>query len=956
MAFANTSLSNIDDNLKLSEKQEIRTKLGVAAKNLENLPHDIPENDKRVIRQKLGLVGLNEFEAFEDKLDHDLENLSDSLTDAQKAIIRNKIGASATQTALEAEFDAKADVDLQNISTTLTDAQKQIIRDRIGAISDDDVDTSGGGGGASSLVELSDTPSTLIGQGGMFAKVNTAETAVEFVDIVELDLPNISASKITTGTFDAARIPNIAASKVNSGTFDEARIPNLDAGKITTGTFDAARIPNLDAGKITTGTISADRIPDLAASKITSGEFDAARIPELGESKISDNAITLAKLATGTANTFIGFDSSGNAAEQEINPGTIVKAVTSFPSVDNVEETLIIFTADHTPSAGTRISAQDIDFSGRGSIEGLFIDDNNIYLADSSNDTIYIYNAETNAEVATIDVSSQTTNPRGITVDDSHIYVVGGTGIHAYHKTNYSHDSARSHDFGSTHGTVTGISHYGDDFYLTFGSNTETGVGFVSRSGDTFSSIIMFDFVVATDGILRGITANEQFIIALFEDGSDSNISVRARNLNGFAIENEALSFTLNSVNDNPTACAWHGDVLHVLDNTDNKAYAYDAVYSVRVENAAGTDIYGNDVDEGTIFTYNEGAWKYGGRVGDIPNRSIALSKFATGTPGKFIGYDDDGNAVELEQLTTSDQQVLANFVDLGDTPSSLADQGGEFVRVNSAGTNLEFATIAAADIPSLGTDKITTGTFDDARLPNFNASKINAGTFETDRIPDLDAGKITTGTFDAARIPNIDAGKITTGTIGNDRLSAIPITKIEDGTAGKVLGYNSLGNLAELDRVDNPIEFVTEFPDSPNTNDLVIFTETVRETVGGRVSASDIDFSSYSGYSSTAIGSVQGFTFSRMESGSFANHFYMVDTTNDVLQRFHDAGFFLQNRDLTVGSNYIYFPRGCYVDSRGYIHIVNLKKIYSVALDGFHSDTFAADIFDFSSFKFRGR
>ena len=55
-----------------------------------------------------------------------------------------------------------------------------------------------------------------------------------FRSLVEADIPNLDASKISTGVFNAARIPVLNTSN----------IPNLDASKITSGTIDAARLPS----------------------------------------------------------------------------------------------------------------------------------------------------------------------------------------------------------------------------------------------------------------------------------------------------------------------------------------------------------------------------------------------------------------------------------------------------------------------------------------------------------------------------------------------------------------------------------------------------------------------------------------------------------------------------------------------------------------------------------------
>jgi hypothetical protein len=69
---------------------------------------------------------------------------------------------------------------------------------------------------------------------------------------------NRDLANIISGGFTSADIPNLDASKITSGTIDNARI-----------TLDANEVPNIDASKIASGTISASRLGSGTADATT---------------------------------------------------------------------------------------------------------------------------------------------------------------------------------------------------------------------------------------------------------------------------------------------------------------------------------------------------------------------------------------------------------------------------------------------------------------------------------------------------------------------------------------------------------------------------------------------------------------------------------------------------------------------------------------------------------------
>ena len=112
----------------------------------------------------------------------------------------------------------------------------------------------------------------------VFAAPNGSDGAPSFRALVAADIPNLAASKITSGTLDTARIPDLAASKITSGTLARARGgTQVDNTAITPNRVFAGPSSGTDTGNATFRALVAADIPNLNASKITAGTLPITR-------------------------------------------------------------------------------------------------------------------------------------------------------------------------------------------------------------------------------------------------------------------------------------------------------------------------------------------------------------------------------------------------------------------------------------------------------------------------------------------------------------------------------------------------------------------------------------------------------------------------------------------------------------------------------------------------------
>ena len=73
-------------------------------------------------------------------------------------------------------------------------------------------------------------------------------TAANIADYMQTEV-NLSANRVTSDTFNTARIPNLSASKITSDVFAVARIPDLPADNLTSTNSPAdGQVPSYDVG------------------------------------------------------------------------------------------------------------------------------------------------------------------------------------------------------------------------------------------------------------------------------------------------------------------------------------------------------------------------------------------------------------------------------------------------------------------------------------------------------------------------------------------------------------------------------------------------------------------------------------------------------------------------------------------------------------------------------------
>ena len=219
-------------------------------------------------------------------------------------------------------------------------------------------------------------------------------------NIALTSIPDLPTSKITSGTFNVARLPVIGNSLIDNASIESGKID------ITSGSFASALIPVIGNSLIAVDSLASDKIdinsgafslalvPNMNASKITSGELSLARIPDLNTSKITSGTLDILRIPNLPPNAIVGLSESGVSGGTTSTLSTAIMPLlsampgqcTSSQLPSNIQVTQLVATS--TIVCGGDLGVEgELECEGDLQCDGDFSCDGNANLGNSTSDT-----------------------------------------------------------------------------------------------------------------------------------------------------------------------------------------------------------------------------------------------------------------------------------------------------------------------------------------------------------------------------------------------------------------------------------------------------------------------------------------------------------------------------------------------------------------------------------------
>jgi len=371
----------------------------------------------------------------------------------------------------------------------------------------------------------------------------------------------------------------------------------------------ASDVPNLAASKITSGTFADARIPNLATSKITSGTFATARI--------ADDAVTFDKIQNVDSGVVLG-RSSSNAGSVETLSASAARSLlqVDVSGTDNSTNVTLAGSRDYLTLNGQQITVGEIDISddtnlvagSRISLSGDTLNvDGDLANYDNSNSGFLTAHPTISGAASSVDNSGSRTYIQSVTLDSNgHVtsltsatetvtdtqYTVGDGGLSQNNftdalKSKLDGIEANANNFNLANASASTLGGIKVGNNLTI--NAVTGVlSADSQSDVNFTSTLNSKLA----GIETGATAGANFATNV------SNISVTNAQLAG-SIANSKL--TNSSVTVNGSTVALGGSITLTTANVAEGANLY--YTDERVDDRVNALIVDG---EGITTTYND--------------------------------------------------------------------------------------------------------------------------------------------------------------------------------------------------------------------------------------------------------------------------------------------------------------------------------------------------------------